>query len=275
LSSPRCVTQFCSCMPDENEPVILPRQRGQGGEMARRKRQRQVSKRIKSGSETPRYELSISCRGLTGVLLAVAITLLACHAALWVYHYRVAELNWLWLQLFDVDQENNLPTWFSQFLLILASALLWIRARDKVSQAGPFRGHWYVLSGGFLLMAVDEVAGVHESINSVIIVSWAIPAAGLVLLIGLAFVPFLLHLPRPTALLFGVAGALYLAGAIGAEIVGNAMVRDLLQNTLGYKLNTMAEESLEMFGMILFLYALLRYMRGPGTKPLRASLEVE
>ena len=241
--------------------------------MSRRKKQ--ISKRIKSGTEAPRYEFSISCRGLPGVLLMIAITLLACHAALWIYHYRVVELHWLWLQLFDVDQENNLPTWFSQFLLILASALLWICAGKETAEKRPFHGHWYVLSAGFLLMAIDEVAGMHESINSVIIMTWAKPAAFLVLVIGLAFVPFLLQLPRATALLFGVAGAVFLTGAVGAEIGGNAMVRDSLENTLGYKLNTMAEESLEMFGVILFLWALLRYMGGPGARSLTASLEVD
>ena len=40
-------------------------------------------------------------------------------------------------------------------------------------------------------------------------------------------------------------------------------------------MTTMAEESLEMAGMILFLYALLRYMGGSGKRSVRASLEVE
>jgi hypothetical protein len=72
-----------------------------------------------------------------------------------------------------------------------------------------------------------------------------------------------------------VAGAVYLTGAVGTEIVGNDMVRERLEDTLRYKMATMAEESLEMFGMILFLYALLRYMSAPGTQSVRASLEVE
>ena len=204
--------------------------------MARRKRggsKRISSSEARSDREAPRYEVSVSSSGLSLALLIVALMLLACHAALWLYHFRVAELHWLWLQLFDVDQENNLPTWFSQFLLLLASALLWICARQKASQGAPFSGCWYALAVGFLLMSADEVAGVHESINSFIVVTWAIPAAFGALLIGPVFVPFLLHLPRLTALLFGVAGALYLTGALAAEIVGNDMVRARLQNTLG------------------------------------------
>jgi hypothetical protein len=206
--------------------------------------------------------------------LIVALALLACHAALAIYHYRVEELNWLLRQLFDVDQENNLPTWFSTFLLLVASALLWLCARRKRAAGERWSGHWRALAVGFLLMSVDEVAGVHESINSVIVMTWAIPGAVMAALIGLAFIPFLLSLPRRTALLFGVAGGGYLAGAVGIEIVGNAMVGQRLRDTLQYNLTTLAEESLEMLGLVLFIYALLCYMRRPSADAVDASLEV-
>ena len=75
-------------------------------------------------------------------------------------------------------------------------------------------------------MAVDEVAGVHESINSVIEITWAIPAGFAALLIGLAFLPFLLPLPRRTALLFMLAGFIFLGGAVGIEIIGNSVHGD-------------------------------------------------
>jgi hypothetical protein len=233
------------------------------------------SRELRNSREAPRFNVSVSSRSLPLVLIIAALVLLACHAAIFLYHYRVAELHWLVRQLFDVDQENNLPTWYSQFLLLLASVLLWVCARQKASQGASFSGYWTTLAVGFLLMSVDEVAGVHESINSAIVVTWAIPAAFGALIIGLAFVPFLLQLPRMTALLFSVAGALYLTGALGAEIVGNDMVRNHLQDTLRYKMATMGEESLEMAGLILFLYALLRYMGRPGDRTVRASLEVE
>jgi hypothetical protein len=205
--------------------------------------------------------------------LIVAVALLACHAALAIYHYRVEELHWLLRQLFDVDQENNLPTWYSGFLLLTTSALLWLCARKKRADADRWSGHWYALAVGFLLMSVDETAGVHESINSVIVMTWAIPGAILALAIGLVFVPFLLHLPRRTALLFGLAGGAYLAGAVGIEIIGNAMVGQRLKDTLQYNLTTLAEEGLEMLGLVLFIHTLLRYMREPGANAVEASLK--
>lgn len=75
-----------------------------------------------AGPAPARYEASVSARSLPRGLLCVALALLACHAGLTLYHYRVEELSWLLLQFFDVNQENNLPTWFSQFLLLTASS---------------------------------------------------------------------------------------------------------------------------------------------------------
>ena len=48
---------------------------------------------------------------------------------------------------------------------------------------------------------MDEVAGLHESINTVIGVSWAVPGA--IIAVALSFAPFLLQLRRTTALGFG------------------------------------------------------------------------
>ena len=203
-----------------------------------------------------RFELTVSKQALIRNLLIVAITLLACHGALTIYHYRIEELPWLVRQLFDVDEEDTLPTWFSAFLLLIVSGFLWLCARRKEISADPWRVYWYILSVGFLLMSVDEVAGIHETLNSVIEPHWTVGGGILVLVIGLCYLPFLLRLPRRTALLFVVAGVVYVTGAIGIEILGNPMDAD----TLEYNLLTLVEEGLEMFGVILFLYGLLNHM---------------
>jgi hypothetical protein len=224
------------------------------------------------GRSAARYELTIAPRALTLVLLVVALTLLACHAALSIYHYRVHAVSWLLRQLFDVDQENNVPTWYSDFLLLTAWALLW---RKKKVDGDPWCRYWRVLAVGFLLMAIDEIAGVHETINSAIAMSWTIPAGIMVLVLGIAFVPFLLHLPRRTALWFAVSGAVYVAGAVGIEgTVGSTLVGQDLQDTLAYCMSTLVEEGMEMLGVIMFISALLQYMRGPGEGPVRASVDL-
>ena len=238
----------------------------------RRRSEGNKGQRRRVGPE--RYEVTLSPRALARVLLITAFALLACHGVLSVYHYRVEELPWLLIQLFDVDQENNLATWFSEFLLLTACACTWVCARKKRADGDPWVRHWTVLVVGFLLMAIDEVAGVHESINSVIVMTWAIPAGIASLFVGLAFVPFLRHLPRRTALLFVLAGLGFLIGAAGLEIIGNSLVAQKLRDTLEYKLWTLVEEGLEMVGVILFIHTLLSYMREPGANRVDASLEL-
>jgi hypothetical protein len=221
-----------------------------------------------------RYEVTVSPRALTQGLLILAVTLLVYHAALWTCHYRVHALPWLLLQLFDLDEENNLPTWYSEILLLTAWIFLWLCARKKRAHGDPWVYHWRGLTVGFLLMAVDEIASVHEAINSMIEMSWAIPAGIGVLVIGVAYVPFLLHLPRRTALSFMLAGAVYVAGAVGLEILGNAMAGKGLRDTLAYRMSTMVEEGMEMLGLILFISALLHYMRDPDDGKVRVSVDV-
>ncbi len=204
-----------------------------------------------------RFEFTVSTQTLIRTLLIVAVILLACHGALTTYHYRVEELPWLLRQIFDVDEEQTLPTWFSAFLLFIVSAFLWFCARRERTSADRWVVYWYILSVGFLLMSVDEVAGIHETLNSVIESHWAVGGGILALVIGLCFVPFLLRLPRRTALQFVVAGVVYISGAVGIEILGQPMDAD----TLAYNLLTLVEEGLEMFGVILFLHGLLDHVQ--------------
>ena len=194
------------------------------------------------------------------LLLSVgALLLLGCHVGLTIYHYQVEELSWLpWRQLFDVDEENNLPAWFSEFILLVATFLLWLCARKQGSEQAPMADHWYGLTLGFLLLALDEVAGIHETINSLIDMNWAIPGGIVAGVMGVAFIPFVRRLPPRTALLFVVAGVLYVGGAVGMELVGEPMDSDTLQ----YNLTTVVEEGLEMGGVIFFIYGTARSHAG-------------
>lgn len=173
------------------------------------------------------------------LLLSVgALLLLGCHVGLTIYHYQVEELPWLC-------------------------------ARKQRSEEAPMADYWYGLTLGFLLLAVNEVAGIHETINSLIDMNWAIPGGIAAAVMGVAFIPFVRRLPPRTAILFVVAGVLYVGGAVGMELVGEPMDSDTLQ----YNLTTVVEEGLEMGGVILFIYALLGHMRGTGVGTLEGSFE--
>ncbi len=204
----------------------------------------------------PAYEfrLTVATRAYGTALLLISIGLVVIHCSLIYYHHRIEEVPWLIRQLFDLDEENNLPTWFSGFLLLNNSLVLF-----SYSQASGIdhRLHWRFLAVGFLVLSIDEVAGLHESFHSAIDINWAIPAGILVTLVGLTFIPLLLSLKRRLAVMYVLSGSMYVCGAIGVELLSEDMDSD----SLAYGFATAAEESLEMFGAWLFLIVNLGEMR--------------
>jgi hypothetical protein len=193
---------------------------------------------------------------IAGLGLATFFLLLV-HSILTVYHYQVAEIDWIpWRQLFDVDTENNLPTWFSGALLAVAAFWTWLQADAARALSDRWALHWRVLAFGFLTMSLDEVAGIHETINTVSDITWAIPGGILAMVIAMLYFPFIWNLPSKTFRGFVLAGTLYVGGAVGVEMIGAPMVEDAMP----YNLVTVAEEGLEMGGVLVFISTLLTFM---------------
>ena len=197
--------------------------------------------------------MSIPVRLYLITLLAVALSLLVLHTTLNYLNYQVEELPWLLLQLFELDEENNLPTWFSSFLLLNNAIVLLMLTVTVQSR----NWQWLVLSIGFLVLSIDEVAGLHETFHSAIENNWTIYAAPLVLLVGLTYIRFLLELPRPLAIGFVISGSLYVGGALGVEW----LAQDMDEDTFAYALAVLAEEGAEMLGALLFLTLNLNYLK--------------
>lgn len=194
-------------------------------------------------------------------LAITCVALLAIHIVLTVLHYRFVELPWLLRELFDVDEEESVPTWFSSSLLLLTAAVLFLIAH--LSRQGLDRNaiYWFGLGLGFAFMSVDEIAGFHETLNSVTETSWAVPGMVVVLLVGLLYLKFLSSLPAPVAMRFIISGAIFVGGAIGVELATEPYLYEDALDTLGYNLWTPVEEGMEMGGVILFLASLLDYLK--------------
>jgi hypothetical protein len=178
--------------------------------------------------------------------------------------------------LFLFDVESNLATLFN-FILIQASAgMVGLTTLAAFASRDRWRWHWLILGMLFVLLAYDEAASLHESLiplgraivpsDGVLYFSWVIFGAAFVLLVGLAYVRFVFALPRRTASLFVIAGALYVGGALGVELWGGAFASRFGMDNANYNLIATVEETLEMTGQIVFGYALLQFLvpkRGP------------
>ncbi len=191
------------------------------------------------------FEIVILPREYCQLLLVVLVSLILIYSGSSYYSLEIEEISWLVLQLFHLDEENNIPTWYSSFLLLNCAFVLHVVSKNKLD----YRAHWTFLSLGFLILAIDEVAGMHESLNTTIDINWAILGAILVMLVGILFVPFLLSLERRLAILFTISGLLYVSGAIEVELLSEDMDEDSLE----YGFSTALEEGLEMLGAWMFL----------------------
>ena len=175
------------------------------------------------------------------------------------------------VSLFYVDVERNIPTLFSVLLILFATLLLAIIATHNAKQRDPHVLKWVILSFGFLFMAYDEAFQVHERLNipigtllgdgslGVFYFPWVIPGIALVIVLGLYFLRFWLCLPATTRFWFLMAATLYLGGAIGVELIGSSHAELHGYENWTYSMIATVEESLEMAGLIVFIWALLKY----------------
>ena len=171
-------------------------------------------------------------------------------------------------RLVDFNQEANIPTFYSSLVMVLCSLLLFV-ITALTKKAGTGYWCWLWLGMIFLFLSFDEAAAIHEifigitkrtfNLSGYFNYAWVVPyGLGVLVLAGL-YIPFLRSLPRHTLLLFLVSGVVFVAGAIGLEMIGGNAHES--QGAAGlYAVIYTLEELLEMLGMALFLYALLDYL---------------
>jgi hypothetical protein len=169
--------------------------------------------------------------------------------------------------LFDLDAELSAPTWFSSMVLLACVAVLVVLAVQARATGGARWGNWALLAVIFTVMSVDETASYHESwmditrdafgAGAIFFWAWVIPGTVLTALVALVNIPFLRSLPRRTAVRFLVAGAVFVSGALGMEMVNGWYFQNNGGWNAAYATMVGIEELLEMTGALLFLRALL------------------
>lgn len=181
-------------------------------------------------------------------------------------------------RFFNMGTEANLPTYVSALNLLIAGGLLSLIAWYKKSTRDRFVWHWWVLAAGVLLMSFDEAAQIHEGIVGKLMLEirghgegiWYYPWYSIfipvTILIGLAYFPFLRHLPRRYMLRFLAAAAVFLGGAIGVEMIESYMAYRRAQGLSGgmQGVTFLVEETAEMLGIVLLIHTLLLYIAESG-----------
>jgi len=200
------------------------------------------------------------------------------------------------LRIFDVGEERSIPTWFESLQFLLCSILLAVIAVAKKRRSDRYSLHWSFLSIIFLVLSLDEVASIHEAIGQqserllhsatgftpggAISFFWVVPGAVFVVIVLVAYLRFLADLPQSTRRSFLFAGAVFVLGALGLEMLSAQVssssegIANFFGIVLGLSrhsgsvlpkimigLQTCVEEMFEMLGLTAFVYALLAYIR--------------
>lgn len=213
-------------------------------------------------------EIRISTRNVARWLGGVAALLILANCAViaWVAHYDDESLLDR-VDMFVLDYEANLPTWFSAGLLLYAGILLAFVAVDQARRSAPFVGRWRFLAGVFVYLSIDEATSIHElagpplremGVGGIFYYAWILPAAVLLLVMGAAYLPFLRALARPLRNRFLLSAAVYLGGAMGLEMMGGWYVEQNGPMNVTYGVIITLEEVLEIVGMLLFVDGLAR-----------------
>lgn len=171
--------------------------------------------------------------------------------------------------LFNFGAEKNIPTLYSSLALLTSSLLLMaISLFHKKNGASYY--YWLGLSIIFLFLCIDETAMLHEKLikpvrtslntSGLLYFAWVIPYGLALIVLVITYMNFLRQLPKMTMILFLVSGATFISGAIGFELFGGRHLQLYGNNNIVYALFQTCEESLEMLGIAIFIYTLVKYI---------------
>ncbi len=213
-------------------------------------------------------------RWITTALAVMIVLLTIAHLIFQSVRYHLGIESFYGLvQLFDMGEEANLPTYFSSMQLLLASLLLFVVGMLRRQARDHYAPHWLWLSLIFLLLSMDEMSEIHEMtirpirdlapglVTGVFYWAWVIPAMALVVVVSASYARFVFRYLPPylrRATLLGAA--VFVGGAVGVEMPEAAFVEINGMDNYTYALFVAVEEAMEMVGILIFLAGVLRYM---------------
>lgn len=222
-------------------------------------------------------QLNFSTAKITKYLFFILCFLFLAHVAgqfsvFYLEHETVFGL----VPLFDLNQEQNFPTLYSTLALLFCSTLFSIIAFAKRRNKNNYILHWAGLAVLFLFLFVDDFVGIHELFTArmretlhtsgFFHYGWVIPYLIFVFAVFFAYIKFLLHLPRKTRWLFLTAGFISAGGSIGFEMIIGYWVQSGLRWSISGAVLIFLEESFELIGVVVLIYALLSYIKSEYNK---------
>ncbi|MBI1260575.1 MAG: hypothetical protein GC184_02505 [Rhizobiales bacterium] len=222
--------------------------------------------------QRPMPDNAISLRMAGNVLVATSLVVIALglFREWFVYHFG-EETVFQDMRHIALDAEQCLAAWYSSLTMVVCAGLLACITRMTYRRQQPDVGYWLVLTIVFIGLSLDESTSVHElalepiqgalHTSGPFLFAWVIPALILVPAFGIFYLGFLRRLPAPYGMWFFLSGAVFVAGALGMEMVGGVTYEAYGATGLKYIMSFALEESLEIIAMTSFLVSLLSYVK--------------
>jgi hypothetical protein len=164
-----------------------------------------LKKDAASPHASPHLTLVISPRKLACVLALVVLSLLLAHVGVQCIRFLSGHDNLFgFVRQLNLDEENNIPTWYSSSALLLSAILLAVIALANKRMGNPYTVQWFGLTAIFFYLSLDEAASLHEETGALLrpmlkaagyfhgflYFSWVIVGAMFVLIVALPTVGF-------------------------------------------------------------------------------------
>jgi len=221
---------------------------------------------------------NINWRRVRFGMLWIALLVLTLHVYVGVTDQSDLIGESLWRRLANLDSETSFPTWLSSALLAAAGVLCWVESRMTNPE---HRRRWTLLGFGFLILSIDEVAAIHETaagplrraldLEGALYYGWVLPAILIVATAVAYFYPLLRSLPGGVRIRIVTAGAVFVAGAIGMEMVSGVLTEQGEREAWSFFAVATLEEAMEIGAIFLFVDTLASWLASRGV-PLRVTI---
>ncbi|MDY6854470.1 MAG: hypothetical protein SWO11_07150 [Thermodesulfobacteriota bacterium] len=176
--------------------------------------------------------------------------------------------NYRFLRIFDLGWEQSIPSLFVTIEWLLGLFLLAVITTVKKNEGSYL--YWLGLVITFSYLTLDEAVSIHERLSNpirsllklsgLLYYAWIIPYSIALFIFFLIYLRFIISLPYRTRILIITGGVLFLIGALGLEIFEGKYIEVFDRNRLYHLFYITLEESLEMIGLGVFIYALMTYI---------------
>jgi hypothetical protein len=170
--------------------------------------------------------------------------------------------------LFDANREENIPTWYASITLFVCALILAGLAMHASRRGESPRRFWLVIAL-LALASIDETAQLHEwggrllrdavNAENEIANAWIVPGTIIAVLLFVPLRAFFTRCPAPVRRGAAVAGAVYVGGALGIEILEEVVFGPSGDFGLDQAILGTAQEFAEMVGVLIFLDVLLTW----------------